>query len=297
MFHDSVFKPRLLVTGASGFLGAHLCRASGGQFLVHGTYFSRLSAASQIPLAQCDLTSFDRTSTLIDRAEPEVIIHCAAMSSPDECEAKPNQARKIIVDATRYLCQLCELKGIRLVFISTDLVFDGTGSPYNEEDPVSALNTYGKLKAEAEALVQSCPDSLVIRLPLLFGNRFGTANSFLQKWIEFLGSSQKIKAFIDEFRTPVSGERAAKGILHFLNGPEGILHLGGAERISRYEMALKVAEIFGFDESLVEASSQKDVITPAFRPSDVSLDSSKAFASGFDPGTFTDELQKIKLQY
>lgn len=294
-------RARLLVTGASGLLGDKVCREAAGddRFLsVLGTFLSNSPAAVPYKTARCDLNDQPQVTALIEQFGPDVVVHCAAMSSPDMCEKNPVEARRILLDATCFLARYCRKRSIRLVFVSSDMVFGGTDAPYREEDPPSPVNLYGRLKADGEAAVLGeCSENLVCRLPLLFGAGSGSAKSFIQGWISTLKSGREVKAFCDEFRTPVEVICAASGLVRFCFDISGILHLGGRERVSRYDFALRLAEVFGFDKSLIRASSQKEVVTPAKRPADVSLDSSKAFGYGYDPGTPADSLLEIRDLY
>ncbi|MFW6244648.1 MAG: SDR family oxidoreductase [Fibrobacterota bacterium] len=262
---------------------------------VLGTFLTNSPVAAPYETAYCDLNSQMQVCALIEHFRPDAVIHCAAMSSPDMCEKNPAAARRIVFDATCFLAKLCRQRSIKLVFVSSDMVFGGTDAPYREEDPVSPVNLYGRLKAEGErGVLNECSENLVCRLPLLFGAGSGFSKSFIQGWLEALRAGGEVKAFYDEFRTPVEVTRAASGMLAFCSERTGVFHLGGRERISRYGFCLRLAQVFGFEKGLIRASSQRDVVTPAKRPADVSFDSTKAFGCGYDPGTLTECLEEIR---
>ena len=285
---------KLLITGASGFLGWNLCQIARSQWETHGLYYQHPIEIADIQLHQVDLTDSELVTATIDRIAPDAIVHTAAASSPNFCQQQPQLSHQINVTASQTLAQICATAKIPLVFTSTDLVFDGTQAPYLETDPVAPINIYGEQKVAAErAILATCDRAVICRMPLMFGNVPPTATSFIQPWFKALRERQKLQLFVDEFRTPVSGTTAAKGLLMALASPPGILHLGGGERISRYEFGLLMAEVFGFDRSLLSPISQTDLAMAAPRAADVSLDSTKAIGLGYDLPSLRQELASI----
>jgi len=127
----------------------------------------------------------------------------------------------------------------------------------------------------------------------MFGAATPTATSFIQPFIKTLQEGKELKLFLDEFRTPVSATTAAKGLLLALEKVQGIIHLGGQERISRYDFGCLLVEIFQLPTTGLKACRQQDVKMAAPRPRDVSLDSSKAFALGYQPLSLRAELEKL----
>ena len=153
------------------------------------------------------------------------------------------------------------------------------------------MNIYGEHKAMAEVeILKQYPQAAICRMPLMFGNATPTATSFLQSFIKTLREGKELKLFTDEFRTPVNVNTAAEGLLLALEKVQGIIHLGGKEKISRYDFGLLLVEIFEIPHAKIQASLQKDVKMAAPRPSDVSLDSSKAFELGYSPSSLREQL-------
>jgi dTDP-4-dehydrorhamnose reductase len=184
---------------------------------------------------------------------------------------------------------------IRFVFASSDQVFDGDNAPYDESSPPSPINIYGEQKAEAERLVTDRhPTAVVCRMPLMYGDPSPSTGSFIQPFIASLLSGNTISLFVDEYRTVAGAPSAARGLLLAAGLDGGLLHLGGKERLSRYEFGLRLATAIGADISLVKPCSRHDVPMPAPRPADVSMDSSKAFALGYDPLTVDEELAGLR---
>ena len=275
-------KQKLLVTGTSGFLGWNLAQQAAAQWDVYGTFFSHPVIIPGVKLFKIDLRDFDALKRLFAQLRPAGVIHTAAQSQPNFCQNYPDEAYAVNVTATLNLAQLCAERAIPFVFTSTDLVFDGTDPPYRETDPVSPINRYGEQKAEAEQGILGYPHTTVCRMPLLFGEAPPMASSFIQPFIKTLRSGQELRLFTDEWRTPVSASSAAAGLLLALQVP-GLLHLGGKERVSRYQFGCLMAEVLQLPQDKLLPCLQKAVPMAAPRPTDVSLDSSKAFDLGYQP--------------
>ncbi len=286
---------RLLVTGAGGFLGWNLCNCAREKYSVIGVIHKNKVSIEGVSLLQCDLLNTTELRDLFLQANPDAVIHTAAASDPNFCQQHAIEARKINVDVSVELARLCAQKEIPFVFTSTDLVFDGKNPPYNEKSPTKPLCAYGEQKSEAEEKILEIHEKATIcRMPLMFGDTPQGSRRFLQLWIEQLFSGKQLTLFTDEFRTPVSAQDAAQGLLMACEKVQGILHLGGHERISRYDFGRKLLRIMGISEERIIGCSQKEVKMAAPRPRDVSLDSSKAFALGYNPGGVEEELSKLK---
>ncbi|ABA23259.1 dTDP-4-dehydrorhamnose reductase [Trichormus variabilis ATCC 29413] len=285
---------KLLITGASGFLGWHLCQAAQQEWEVYGTYCSHELSVPGIKLLKVNLTDFLELKQIFNEIKPDAVIHTAAQSQPNFCQIHPDESYTINVTASCNLAELCAAASIPYAFTSSELVFDGIKSPYKETDTVCPVNIYGEQKVLAEVgILERYPIATVCRMPLMFGNATPTAKSFIQPFIQTLKSGQELTLFIDEFRTPVSGTTAAKGILLALEKVKGIIHLGGKERISRYDFGHILAEVFQLPTAGIKACLQQDVNMAAPRPADVSLDSSQAFALGYQPLSIKSELEAL----
>ncbi|MDJ0649446.1 MAG: NAD(P)-dependent oxidoreductase [Xenococcaceae cyanobacterium MO_188.B19] len=286
---------KLLVTGASGFLGWNLCHVAKANWQVYGTYFTNSVAIDDVNLYKVDLTNFTALKEFFTTIEPDAVIHLAAASKPNFCQNNPELSYKINVTGSVYLAQLCAAANIPLVFTSTDLVFDGKNSFYTEEDTVCPICIYGEHKVLAEQkILEIYPDAAICRMPLMFGVPSPVANSFIQGFIKTLKDEQELNLFIDEFRTPVNATTAAQGLLLALEKRvNGVLHLGGKERISRYNFGLLLAEVLELNQDLIVPGKQADVVIAAPRSPDTSLDSSKAWQLGYQVFSLRDELIAI----
>jgi dTDP-4-dehydrorhamnose reductase len=287
--------PKLLITGASGFLGWNLCQVAVRQWQVYGAYCSHAVDIPDVTMLKVNLLDFRQFKDLLRQVQPDAIVHLAAQSNPNLCESQPEESYRMNVTVACDVAGLCADHQIPLAFTSTDLVFDGLHPPYRETDPTSPVNRYGEQKAEAEAeVLHRYPGAAVCRMPLMFGAAPPAASSFLQPFLKTLRSGQELKLFIDEFRTPVSGKTAAQGLLLALQQVQGRIHLGGRERLSRYEFGQLMMQVFELPHARLTACRQQDITMAATRPPDVSLDSSRAFSLGYAPLSLRQELDSLK---
>jgi dTDP-4-dehydrorhamnose reductase len=285
---------KLLITGASGFLGWNLCQLAKQEWEVYGTYFSHDLEIPGMRMLKVNLTNFLELQQIFSEIQPSAVIHTAAQSQPNFCQTHPQESHAINVQASCNIAGLCADDSIPCVFTSTDLVFDGLNAPYKETDAVCPVNLYGEQKVMAEiGMLERYPMTVVCRMPLMFGMTTPTATSFMQPFMQILKEGKELKLFIDEFRTPVSGKTAAKGLLLALEKVKGLIHLGGKERISRYDFGRLLVEVFQLPTEGLKACRQQDVKMAAARPADVSFDSSKAFALGYQPLSIKEQLYEL----
>ncbi|MEH2162887.1 MAG: NAD(P)-dependent oxidoreductase [Nostoc sp.] len=285
---------KLLITGASGFLGWHICQLAKREWEIYGTYLSHSLEIPGMKMLKVNLTNFQELQRIFSDVKPTAVIHTAAQSQPNFCQTHPEESHAVNVIASGNIAGLCADNSVPCAFTSTDLVFDGLNAPYREADAVCPVNLYGEQKAIAEAdMLERYPMTAVCRMPLMFGAATPTAKSFIQPFIETLKAEKELNLFIDEFRTPISGTTAAKGLLLALERVNGIIHLGGKERISRYDFGQILVEVFQLPATGLKSCRQEDVKMAAPRPADVSLDSSKAFALGYQPLSLRKELQEL----
>lgn len=289
----------LLITGASGFLGWHACQQLAASWHIHGTYATRPVELPQGIAHQLHLTDSAAIAACLNTVRPNAVIHAAARARAHDCQQHPAATHAVNVTGAVELARQCATLAIPFLFVSTDLVFDGTAAPYDETDPPHPLNQYGQQKAQAEReILQVHPAATLCRLPLLYGAATPTAGCFLQGLLLSLQRGDLVSLFIDELRTPVAVNDAVAGLALALDrGIQGRLHLGGPERISRYHLGHAIAQAFGLSAASIRPCRQADVDLPAPRPADVSLDSRRAFALGYSPSPLQAALTQLAAHY
>ncbi|MDR4504324.1 MAG: NAD(P)-dependent oxidoreductase [Candidatus Scalindua sp.] len=286
---------KLLVTGASGFLGWYLCNKAKEEWMTFGTTFYHQCKIAGVTILKVDLTDFDALRRLFQTIKPDAVIHAAAQTDPNTCQTLRSGSKIINVDSSIRIAALCADFSIPCVFTSTDLVFDGLHAPYRETDSVCPVNVYGEHKVLAEKGMMACyPKVTICRIPPLFGIPGTASASFIQPMMQSMREGNELRLFVDEFRTPVGVQTAVEGILLALEKAAGLIHLGGVERISRYRFGTLLVEILGFTRAKISPCKQKDVVMDAPRPPDVSLDSTKALMLGYSPLSLSEEIKKLE---
>ena len=287
-------KKRLLVTGASGFLGWNICSVAVKSWDVCGVAFSNPLEISSTNIKVVDLTDYYTLKQLFIDVSPDAVIHAAAAANTSYCQTNQTESYKINVDTSINIAGLCMERNIPLVFVSTDMVFDGLNAPYKEEAPVCPVNVYGEQKVLAEKeMVRRCPEMLVCRTSIMFGLHPDRTKNWFQQILESMRMHQDVQLFVDEYRTFLAVRDAVSGLLLALGNTSGILHLSGDERVSRYGFARLVSRIFHISNARLIPCSLADVPLTAPRAQDLSLDNSKARAFGFTSSSIEEELEVL----
>lgn len=268
---------RVLVTGASGRLGGILAdRLAADAIVVAGRHRAPVpSGLESVPL---DLSSRSSLARAMDLSRPDAIVHCAALADADRCERRPRIAHEINVAASAQLAWISRRSGIRLIAFSTDLVFEGDRAAWTEQDPARPLLIYGLTKRLGEqAVLDEAPDSAVVRVALIHGRGFGRGGTASETILWSLRAGRPVFCFTDQFRTPIDGASVTDAVLRLLRGAQtGLFHVGGPERVSRHDLAMRVARLFDQPARLVRPVKQKASPIGVRRPADVSLVSDRA---------------------
>jgi len=232
---------KTLIIGGSGFLGSRLAEVLDES--CNSTYYKNMIFPNQFKL---DLGNKRSIQKCLDKTKPDVVIHCGGLTSTDFCEANQDLATRINVSGTQELIKSFDGK---VIYFSTDYVFDGESAPYNENSQTNPINHYGKTKLDAEKAVLERPQNLVVRVSGLYGFN-GNNNRFL----DGLRKSKFITASQELISTPTYIEDIARAIPNFMN-ITGILHFTGEQPFSRYDFAKLAVKSFGLDAEVVSQES------------------------------------------
>jgi dTDP-4-dehydrorhamnose reductase len=270
---------RVLVTGAGGLLGgrlAALLKEEGGLDVL--AVHRRTAPPPGVRPAMVDLLGAGALERLLDGERPDAIVHAAVLGRVEACRDGPAEAVSVNADLPGTVARLCRERGIRLVALSTDMVFGGEEGLRREDDVPSPLSVYARTKRDGERRVlDGLPTAAVVRVALVCGRGHGPRGTSSESVAWNLRAGGSPHLFVDEHRTPVDPESVADAVVRLLRrGGSGIYHLGGPERLSRYELGARVARILGLDESHIVASRQAEQRAAEPRPKDVSLDSGRA---------------------
>ena len=293
---------KILITGGNGLLGQHLVKlllnASAHEVIATSKSEPRfIIQDSRIHYYSLDITDGIAVNLLIEKLQPDAIIHCAALTQVDECELNPIKAWQVNVTATRFIVDAAKKINAFLVFVSTDFVFDGMHGPYKEEDTVNPVSYYGSTKVAAEkAIAESGLPYTIVRTCLLYGNILAGSRTNIIAWVkENLEQDKKIKVVSDQWRTPTYIEDLAKGILLAAEKKAvGIFNISGSDFLSPYKMAIATAEYLDLDVSLIEKVDASVFTQAAKRPATTGfiIDKAKEIL-GFEPVSFREGLEKM----
>ncbi len=245
-----------------------------------------------------DITNKSEVMRTLLKNLPDVVIHLAAMTDVDKCEIEKARAKKVNVHGTSNLIEACKKISAKIIYLSTDFVFDGKRGYYEEKDDTNPLSYYAKTKLWGEIIVEKSElDYLILRPSVLYGYNDILGRGFVNWVINNLIEREEIRVVIDQVYTPTLIDDIANGIEVLLNrGCSGIYHLAGPQKLSRYEMALIIAKTFNFENSLIHPITASELKQKAIRPIDSSLNIEKIKREGIYMHNFIDGLKIMKKQ-
>ena len=288
-----MIEKKILIIGGSGLLGKKLVDFFNSKnYKVYSTYFNNVNEKPNF--FNLDITDKKNVSKLLNKIKPEIIINCSAYTDVDECEKNIDKAFSINANSVGYLAEIVKTIDAKFVQISTDYVFNGKKGFYKEIDETNPINYYGLTKLKGEQIVCDLLDDFIIaRTSVIYGIN---KNNFVLWMINNLKENKQINIVDDQFISPTYNTDITNQIYSLIiNNENGIFHTAGGERISRYDFAIKLSEIFSLNKDNINKISMKDLKWVAKRPMDSSLDVSK-ISKFKKPYTINESLQLLKKE-
>lgn len=257
----------IFISGASGLVGGNCLRYFASKGLtVLGTYFSYPTEGT-VYFNTLDLN--DPKNPNLDEFMPNVIVHCGALTHVDYCESHESESYEKTVQSTQHLLALAEKYQAKLVYISTDYVFDGLAGPYSEDDSVGPLSMYAHHKLKAEQMVLAASEKhLVLRITNVYGDEDRNKN-FVARIISQCIAHEKLtlKLPYDQYATPVNAYDIARALYLLLRDQhKGIFHIAGTDWMNRVELALTILKYYPKAAYTLESVSTPELNQPANRP-------------------------------
>jgi len=294
---------KILITGSNGLLGQKLISLLTNEANIELIATSR--GANRLPEGNYTYESLDITNkteviATIESHQPDVVINTAAMTNVDQCESEKEACWKLNVAAVEHLVDACNANNTHLVHVSTDFIFDGSHGPLVETEVPNPVNYYGDSKLAAEKLIEEKSESWAIaRTVLVYGIAHDMSRSNIILWVKnSLESGKDINVVNDQWRTPTLAEDLAKGCyLLAKKKAKGIYHISGKDMLTPYDIALKTAEFFNLDKSLIHKTDGSKFKQAAKRPPKTGFIIDKARKDlGYEPVSFEEGIGILKEQ-
>ena len=260
---------KVLVTGATGRIGKSLLLQRPPDAEVEILLDPLDQSVPDFPWYRSDISDREKGIMAVTCYNPDVVIHLAAATDVDACEKDPDTAFRINSNGTGNIADACVRCGAKMVYLSTDYVFDGFLGPYSEEDSTNPVNVYGRSKLGGEYAVSSIIDNyLIVRISVPFGiKREGVNHNFVSWLFDELAAEHTLEIADDQFTTPAYMEELAEVLWTLIrNDVRGTVYYGTSNRLSRYDMAIDVCQAMDYSEKLVRAVKTEELGFAAKRP-------------------------------
>lgn len=259
---------RVLIVGGSGLVGGNCLSYLRilNNYEVLGTHLS-FATEHTVYFNPANLND-DKNQEVITFA-PEVIIHCGALTFVDYCENNPDESYDKTVNSTANVIKLAKQHNAKLIYISTDYVFDGKKGPYTEEDSVNPESIYGLHKLEAEnQVIKSGLNYLILRITNVYGDEIRNKN-FISRIINQIDNNEEINLVLpyDQYATPINARDIARAINQLLTFDKvGIYHLGSTDYMNRCQLATRVLKKFNYAGGKIKATTTAEMQQAVKRP-------------------------------
>ncbi|HWQ83776.1 MAG TPA: SDR family oxidoreductase [Anaerolineales bacterium] len=286
---------RVLVTGASGLLGANLALEAAKDHTVYGLVNTLDLHTEAFQVLKGDLAEPGEIERLLDITQPEWVIHCAALANVDACETDQARAVQLNTEVPRKLAINVARGGARLLHVSTDAVFDGIRGNYVESDPPNPLSVYARTKLDGErAVAEANPDAMIARVNL-FGWSPSGRRSLAEWFFNNLSTGKPVMGFTDVYFCPLLANDLGKIFLDMLqNQLRGLYHVVARDCQSKYEFGVQLARLFNLDAGLIQPASVMASGLAAARSPNLTLNTAKLTrALGYPPPDIQQGLQSF----
>ncbi len=264
---------KVLLTGSNGLLGQKIIEQAANwptiSLIATSKGPNRCTTKAGYCYEELDLLKPEQVADVLNKYQPDVLIHAAAMTQVDQCHQNPEACQLLNVEATYQLAQHCDRLGIHMVYLSTDFVFDGLAGPYSEDDVPQPVSIYGQSKLQAENIVRQMQAKWsIVRTILVYGVLADMSRSNIVLWAKnALENQQAIRVVNNQWRMPTLAEDLAWACLQIANkGADGIFHISGNEMMSIAEMVAKIADFWQLDKGLISEITSESLAQEAKRP-------------------------------
>lgn len=297
---------KILITGSNGLLGQKIVYACLGSYLNDVELIAtargenRLIVQNGYTYHPMDISNKADVLEVIEKFQPEVVIHAAAMTNVDACETDQQSCLINNVHAVEFIVEACNKTGAHLVHVSTDFIFDGLNGPYSEDAEPNPVSYYGWSKAEAERIVKEKSQSwAILRTILVYGVADHMSRSNVVLWAKgALEKGNPINVVDDQYRMPTLAEDLAEGcLLAATKKAAGVFNISGPDYMNIFELVIRVADYFGLDKSIVNRTDSSGLNQPAKRPPRTGFDLTKSRSLlGYNPRSFEEGLAILETQ-
>ena len=270
----------VLVTGATGLLGRYLIANKKPDCNITGVYFGsyNIAGSKDTEYISLDIQHKNFLKNIFQKRKIDVVVHAGGIANVDFCETQYEIAYLSNVVGTQNIIDLCKEHGSKMVYISSNAVFDGKSAPYKESDPTGPINKYGQMKLECEKLVKAeLSDYLIVRPILMYGwNDPHERKNLVTFLMEKLSLKKEVEMVTDVSENPVFAGFTADAIWSLIyKNLKGIYHIAGKDTVSRYEYALTIADAMHFSKGLIKPVDSGFFHQMVRRPANTSYDTAK----------------------
>ena len=292
-------KMRVGITGASGMLGTALINELGNEHEIFATSRRKGREKEGVQWDCFDLTNLQQIDRWLIKTSPDVVIHCAAIVNVDLCEEDIDLATRMHFDTTKTISNYLNCNNKKLIYISTDSVFDGKKNrPYVELDKTNPLNVYAKTKLLGENSVLSMKDGLALRTNIIGWS--GADNVTFAEWIlKGLIENKPLTLFDDVMFSPLNVSDLSAIINQIIGSSiSGLYHCASKDCISKYDFGIKMAEVFNMTSSNIKRISVDEMAFKAERPKNMALDIKKiSSVLEYDFPSAVDSIKLMRCQF